>query len=69
MLPQSIRDFVRLRIEQTKKPFIPGESPVPVSGKVFDETELEYMIESVMDCHWTEGRWNKLFEEKLAAFI
>ena len=48
---------------------IAGESPVPVSGKVFDETELEYMIESVMDCHWTEGRWNKLFEEKLAAFI
>ena len=69
MLPQSIRDYTRLRIEQTKKPFIPGESAVPVSGKVFDETELEYMIESVLDCHWTEWRWNKVFEEKLAAFI
>lgn len=69
MLPQSIRDFIRLRIEQTKKSFIPWESLVPVSGKVFDETELEYMIESVMDCHWTEGRWNKLFEEKLSEFI
>lgn len=69
MLPQSIQDFIKLRIEQTKKPFVPGESVVPVSGKVFDETELEYMIESVMDCHWTEGRWNKLFEERLAAFI
>lgn len=69
MLPQSIRDYVQLRIEQTKKPFVPGESAVPVSGKVFDETELEYMIESVMDCHWTEGRWNKVFEEKLAAFL
>jgi len=69
MLPQSIKDYTRLRIEQTKKQFIPGESMVPVSGKVFDETELEYMIESVMDCHWTEWRWNKLFEEKLASFI
>ena len=69
MLPQSIKDYIKLRIEQTKKPFIPGESVVPVSGKVFDETELEYMIESVMDCHWTEGRWNKLFEEKLSAFL
>jgi CDP-6-deoxy-D-xylo-4-hexulose-3-dehydrase len=69
MLPQSIRDYTKLRIEQTKKPFIPGESAVPVSGKVFDETELEYMIESVLDCHWTEWRWNKVFEEKLAAFI
>lgn len=27
------------------------------------------MIESVLDCHWTEGRWNKLFEDKLAAFL
>lgn len=69
MLPQSVRDFIRLRIEQTKKTFIPGESIVPVSGKVFDETELEYMMESVLDCHWTEGRWNQLFEEKLAAFL
>ena len=69
MLPQSIKDYVKLRVEQTKKPFIPWESAVPVSGKVFDETELEYMIESVIDCHWTEGRWNKLFEEKLSAFI
>ena len=54
MLSQSIKDFIKLRIEQTKKPFISGESNVPVSGKVFDATELEYMIESVMDCHWTE---------------
>lgn len=69
MLPQSVRDFIRLRIEQTKKTFVPGESVVPVSGKVFDETELEYMMESVLDCHWTEGRWNQLFEEKLAAFL
>lgn len=69
MLPQSIRDYIALRIEQTKKPFSPGESSVPVSGKVFDEKELEYMIESVMDCHWTEGRWNKMFEEKLGAFL
>ena len=69
MLPQSIREYTKFRIEQTKKPFVPGESIVPVSGKVFDEIELEYMIESVMDCHWTEWRWNKVFEEKLARFI
>ncbi len=69
MLPQSIKDYIKLRIEQTKKPFVPWESPVPVSGKVFDEKELECMIESVMDCHWTEGRWNKEFEDTLSQFI
>lgn len=69
MLPQSIKDYIKLRIEQTRKPFVSGGSAVPVSGKVFDEKELEYMMESVLDCHWTEGRWNKMFEEKLASFL
>ena len=69
MLPKSIKDYIALRIQNVHKGFIPGESNVPVSWKVFDETELEYMIESVLDCHWTEWRWNKLFEEKLSEFI
>lgn len=68
MLPKSIRDYIALHIQNIHKTFIPGESNIPVSWKVFDETELEYMIESVLDCHWTEWRWNKMFEEKLAAF-
>jgi len=42
---------------------------VPVSWKVFDEKELEYAIESILDCHWTEWRFNKQFEEKFAEFI
>ena len=54
MLPKSIKDYIALRIQNVHKGFIPGESNVPVSWKVFDETELEYMIESVLDCHWTE---------------
>ena len=69
MLPKSIKDYIALRIQNVHKGFIPGESNVPVSWKVFNETELEYMIESVLDCHWTEWRWNKLFEEKLSEFI
>jgi hypothetical protein len=31
-----------------------AQNTVPVSGKVFDEKELEYAIESILDCHWTE---------------
>lgn len=52
----------------TKK-FIPGQSPVPVSGKIFDERELLKMTEAVMDGWWTEGRLNKEFEEKLAKYV
>ena len=42
---------------------------VPITGKVFDEKELEYMLESVLDCHWTEGRWNEMFESKLGEYL
>lgn len=64
-------DIAKLKqfVDNRKKDFIPWESPVPVSWKVFDEKELSNMIEAVMDCHWTEWRWNDMFEKKLAEFI
>lgn len=52
-----------------KEKFIPGKSPVRISGKVFNQEELLMMIEAVLDGWWTEGRFAKLFEEKLAEFI
>lgn len=51
------------------KKFTPGTSPVPVSGKIFDEKEFIRMTEAVMEGWWTEGRMTKEFEEKLAKFI
>lgn len=51
------------------KKFIPGVSPVPVSGKVFDEKELIKMTEAVLEGWWTEGKYAKEFEEKLAKFL
>jgi CDP-6-deoxy-D-xylo-4-hexulose-3-dehydrase len=51
------------------KKFIPGESPVPVSGKVFDEEEILLATEAVLDGWWTEGRFTTLFEHKLAKWL
>ena len=51
------------------KTFVPGESSVPVSGKVFDEKELQLMTEATLDGHFTTGRFNTAFEKKLAKFI
>lgn len=53
----------------TKKKFVAGETLVPVSGKVFNEKEIKLMTEAVLDCHWTEGRFNAEFEEKLAKYL
>ena len=52
-----------------KVDFIPGESSVPVSGKVLDSEELKYMVEASLDGWLTTGRFNKEFEEKIASFI
>lgn len=43
-------------------PFVPGESPVPVSGRVIGATELKNMVEASLDGWLTTGRFNALFE-------
>jgi CDP-4-dehydro-6-deoxyglucose reductase, E1 len=51
------------------KEFIPGASAVPVSGKVFDATELQYLVDSSLDFWLTTGRFAAEFERKLADWI
>lgn len=69
MLDDAIKWSIKKLIESKKSYFVPWTSAVPVSGKIFDEKELEYMIEAVMDCHRTEGKWNSMFEKKFAEFL
>jgi len=51
------------------KPFVPGESMVPVSGKVFDHTEMQMIADAGLDAWFTTGRFNTEFEKKLAKYI
>lgn len=51
------------------KPFVAGETAVPVSGKVFDHKELQYITDAALDAWFTTGRFNTEFEKKLAKFI
>jgi CDP-6-deoxy-D-xylo-4-hexulose-3-dehydrase len=48
---------------------VPGVDFVPVSGKVFDHTELQYIVDSALDAWFTTGRFNSKFERELARFI
>jgi CDP-4-dehydro-6-deoxyglucose reductase, E1 len=52
-----------------KKEFTPGSSAVPVSGKVFDETEIQYLVDSSLDFWLTTGRFAAEFERKLADWM
>ena len=49
--------------------FIPGETPVPVSGKVIGSKELELMVDASLDGWLTTGRYNNVFQQKLAKYL
>lgn len=46
--------------------FIPGETAVPVSGKVFDAHELQYLVDASLDFWLTTGRFAAQFEREFA---
>lgn len=46
--------------------FVPGETPVPVSGRVFDATELQYLVDAGLDFWLTTGRFAAQFEQEFA---
>lgn len=56
-------------IAYAPKPFVPGETAVPVSGKVIGAKELQLMVEASLDGWLTTGRFNAMFEERLARFL
>jgi len=48
------------------RPFLGGISTVPVSGKVFDENELQHLVDSSLDFWLTTGRFADQFEKGFA---
>ena len=50
-------------------PFVPGQSAVPVSGKVIGTKELQLMVDASLDGWLTTGRFNAMFEERMAKFL
>lgn len=73
--PDQLRGQISALVKQyadkvyAPKSFVPGETPVPVSGKVIGDKELQYMVEASLDGWLTTGRFNAMFEEKLAKFL
>src|SRR6202051_1298087 len=49
--------------------FIPGVSPVPVSGKVIDGADVSAVVDSALDGWFTTGRFGETFERNLARFV
>ena len=73
--PRQLRDEISVLVRQyydvafAPQPFLPGNSNVPVSGKVFDSSELEHLVEAALDGWLTTGRFAAQFERDFAAFM
>ncbi len=55
--------------KNTSKIYKPGESYIPVTGKVLDSDDLLYAIDSTLDGWLTTGRYSNLFEKKLSSYV
>ena len=51
------------------RPFQPGASPVPVSGRVFDAADMVALIDSGLDFWLTAGRFADAFETRFPALL
>jgi len=75
MTPENLRQEISQLVEQyanlalAPKPFEPGQSVIPPSGKVIGARELQLMVEASLDGWLTTGRFNAEFERRLAEFI
>jgi CDP-6-deoxy-D-xylo-4-hexulose-3-dehydrase len=49
--------------------FKPGESPVPVSGKVLDPSDIAAVVDASLDGWLTAGRFHENFERALARYV
>ena len=63
LLPEYFREEFPVR------EFVPGESSVPVSGRVFDAEELQFLVNASLDFWLTTGRYAEQFEKEFGRFI
>ncbi|MEN6621738.1 MAG: lipopolysaccharide biosynthesis protein RfbH [Smithella sp.] len=73
-LRKGIRDAVQVYYRSAHEPilkaeFIPGQTPVPVSGKVYDAEDMIYLMEAVLDFWLTTGRFAGAFEKAFSDYL
>jgi CDP-4-dehydro-6-deoxyglucose reductase, E1 len=49
--------------------FVPGETPVPVAGRVFDAREIQSLVDCSLDFWLTTGRFAERFEREFARYF
>ena len=56
-------------LRHAERPFSCETSPAPVSGRVFDASDMQSLVDSALDFWLTTGRFNDEFQTKLATRV
>lgn len=56
-------------VHRTIDPFVPGTTPIPYARRVYDEREMQALMDAALDFWLTEGRFARQFREDLCAFL
>jgi len=73
-LRKTVRDavgdyYLAVHEPRQQAPFVPGETLVPVSGKVYDGEDMATVMEAVLDFWLTTGRFAQAFEKSFSEFL
>lgn len=66
-IARMVKELYDLRHSQER--FVPGQSPVLYSGRVYDEKEMQSLVSAAVDFWLTLGPWGDKFEAQLAEFL
>lgn len=64
---EKVKELYKLKEDEEK--FIPGKTPIRYAGRVYNEKELIYLVDSSLDFWLTEGRYAEKFESKFSDFF
>lgn len=56
-------------LAHAREPFDPARPEAPVSGRVYDSSDMRMLVDSALDFWLTTGRYNDAFEKRLAARV
>jgi len=62
-----VREFAADQLKSNE--FRPGETPVPISGKVLDPEDFVSLVDSSLDGWLTAGRYTEKFQRALAKYV
>ncbi len=63
----AVRRYAKRKLATSE--FVPGATPVPVSGKVLDPEDFAALVDASLDGWLTAGRFHPLFERALSRYV